>query len=139
MDPASAIGTASACIAFFQFTYGFLKITYELYDSGGSSGYEKLEHVAGDLNAASAHICEQAPPQPSQDDAALLVLANQCRQLSKDLLHQIESRKGDKKRLQFALKGAFKILCSRDVISSIQKDLELCQAQFHLRLTLLKR
>ncbi|KAF4985247.1 hypothetical protein FDECE_16705 [Fusarium decemcellulare] len=138
MDPASAIGTTSACIAFFQFTYGFLKISYELYDSGSPSGYEEVELVARDLNDASARICEQSPSRPSQDHVALLAVANRCRQLSRNLLHQIESRKGDTKRLQFALKGAFKLLCNRDVISSIQKDLERCQAQFHLRLTLLE-
>lgn len=139
MDPVSAVSTASATITFFQFTYGFLRTAYEIYDSGNVGGYEKLEDVAKDTNTVSGQVVNQSPSNSSEDEAALFNLAKQCHQLSTDLVRQIGNRKMGEKRIQFAIKGAFKLVCTKDVIIRLQGDLERCQAQFHLRLTMIRR
>jgi hypothetical protein len=140
MDPASAIGTASAATTFLQFSYQFVRTIYDVYDGTKPSALETLGDVAKQMKTQSSQIISQRmTSHMSQDDIAIVTLAGQCQKLSGNLVKRVEQTEASSGKLQAAVRAAIKSLINKGEIVRLQAALENSRAQLHLHFQLSSR
>ena len=121
MDPASAIGVASGAITFLEFTYKFMTAVHTIYDERRPTEYASLEESCQQMkDLPRAFVSQSSSGGQSQDEAAIISLANQCYVLAADIIRKIEKTKARKRQLPEILKAALKSVRSRDDISRLQ-------------------
>jgi len=143
MDPASAIGTASAVLSFVNFTYDFFSTVSKIYDSGEVLNIETLESVSREMKRLSSGIISSDSKSPqTPDENAIAMLAEQCQRLSQEIIDQLDkvklkldSNKVNKPQKFIAsVKAAMRMYCREDEVMRLQRNLENCRAQLHLQL-----
>lgn len=148
MDPASAIGTTSAVVAFAEVTYKSCSTVNKIYTSGRDLDADALENVTRELKELSVALLEKCPaPQRSPDESAVAPLARQCDNFSKDVFFHLENtmphfeRDTAKRREKLigSVKSAVKTLCTADRIQRLQASLNNCREQLHLNLMLVQK
>lgn len=137
MDPVSAIGLASAIITFVEFSWTLVKGTGDIYKSptGYSRENASIGTVIADLEEVTRSINTDIRGRDKHENA-LVVLAEQCESLSKELLQALGKLKktGDSKRE--ALKLALKSMRKEKEIASIEKRLGEYRVEIVIRLNL---
>ena len=148
MDPASAIGTASAVLSFVNFTYDFFSTVSKIYDSGEAMNIETLESVSREMKRLSSGVISSNRTSPqTPDENAIAMLAEQCQRLSKAILDQLDYVKPKlepnkvKRRQKFieSVKTAVRMYCREDEVMRLQRNLETCRSQLHLQLTVTQK
>lgn len=96
MDPASAVGLASAIVQFVDFTSKLISVTHKLHVSTSGATAEHLE--LEDLTHNLLQLSEDATPHNvpntaalSREERALISLGENCREVSDELLRVLQS------------------------------------------------
>ena len=140
MDPASAVGIASASITFAEFTYKFLVTLHTIYDAGSSPEYDELEFASNKMRGLSLDMLRDLPTSnQSQSDVDLANLANQCYMLADSILSRLAKNKARSGKLGDVIKATLRTVCSKDEISRLQRNLDTCRAQIHLHYAVSQR
>ncbi|PNP59714.1 hypothetical protein FNYG_14845 [Fusarium nygamai] len=100
MDPLSAIGLASGIITFIDFSWGLVTGTMEIYKSRTGATFENVHigKVIEDLRDVSEGLEADLRDNPTRHEKALQKLAEQCSDLSEQLLKLLQSLGGRKKK-----------------------------------------
>lgn len=86
MDPASAIGLASAILTFIDIGYKVVAGTLETAQTSRAPHTEHIDVVAQDLNNAVVRFSQAGPPNASDPEKALKEVSAKCQALSMELL-----------------------------------------------------
>jgi hypothetical protein len=135
MDPASAIGVASACISFIQFTIMFVQATKAIHNSAsdapiGLSGLQTREAVIAKIEELATRASFQKVKLDDQE-AAVNHVAHKCKAISKevvDLLKTIEPKVGKNGQYSWyeSLKAATKGMIKKSKLDMLQDTLKAC-------------
>lgn len=120
MDPATAIGTASAILSFIEFSWKLVAGANEIYRSVDRTSEEnskirdeihKLQSVTEDLE--TRHLGNSKPEKVLKD------LRSECNKLSEELMGTLRKLQGNGSFLR-ALKVTLKSMYKKNDISSVQ-------------------
>ncbi|KAK1830626.1 hypothetical protein QBC39DRAFT_331433 [Podospora conica] len=140
MDPASAIGVASGVLSFVEWTYKFLTIVYDLYESGQVDGYSELATASRMVRESSDKILTDATSTPAGPSdrglTSMITVAQQSRSLAVDLENHLAKTKPKSQKMGDILKAAVRTVCSKSDIERLQRALDSCRSQLHLQLTM---
>jgi hypothetical protein len=141
MDPASAIGVASAAITFLEFAYKFTSIAFSLVTDSGATEYGSLEDTCCKMRDMSRSILSSQNPAivPSPAEMAVISLSNQCRLLADRILRKLEKVKPANRKVTSVIKAAVKLVSSKEEFEILQKNLNTCRGQLHLHLSTLHK
>jgi hypothetical protein len=139
MDPVTATGVANSAITFIEFTYNFLCAVYSIYDDGRPVEHDMLENESLKMRDFSSQLILQQGLSQREGDMAIVSLARQCHFLSDNMVTRLGKTKTKKRHLGNAIKTTIKVICSKDEITRLQKNLEGCRAQLHLQVIVLAR
>jgi hypothetical protein len=137
MDPASAIGIASAALTFLEFTYKFGNALFSIATDTGPADFDgveetcrKMREMASDIVTSQSSSAVLSPAQ-----LAVISLSNQCRLLADRILRKLEKTKPATRKFVPAIKAAVKYVCSKNELMVLQQNLDTCRAQLHLHLS----
>ncbi|EPE04055.1 hypothetical protein F503_04903 [Ophiostoma piceae UAMH 11346] len=137
LDPVTAIGLASAIVAFVDFGYKVVKGAAEMYNGVDGALGENMtrEAVVKQMMSLSARLQSPDSSHMVGQDRALCVLSSECHKISSDLLRLLESLRPAKPNskshsLRASLKAKIKDSERRD----LEKRLDSCRAQLALHL-----
>lgn len=120
MDPATAIGTASAILSFIEFSWGLVAGAKEIYDSAdGTSRYnanirEMTSNLQGLTESLEAGVLGNSKPEHD-----LRRLISDCNALSNELMAMLQKLQGTGSFLD-AIKVNFRSMRKKDEISSVR-------------------
>lgn len=134
MDPASAIGTASAVVTFVQVTYEFISVAYGIAKSASEDDgdYSSIEATATEVKFMSESMLAVSfnDALPETTSKSIKVLAAKCQKLSTKIIDCISRTKpASKSNLFQILKTAVRTICSRDELATLQAQLDSCSSQ----------
>ncbi|CAJ2514145.1 Uu.00g022640.m01.CDS01 [Anthostomella pinea] len=100
MDPLSAIGLASGIITFIDFSWSLVTGTFEVYNSQAGTTFENVHigRVIDDLREVSEGLEVNFRGDTSRHDKAPQKLAQNCAELSENLLVLLNNVAGGKKK-----------------------------------------
>ncbi|KAK0748990.1 hypothetical protein B0T18DRAFT_96185 [Schizothecium vesticola] len=139
MEPASAIGIASAAICFVEFTYKFTSTLFSLVTEGTATDHDSLEDTCRKMRDMSRDILLSPNPAAplSPEQRALASLSIQCRMLADRILRKLEKVKPANRKVMTVVKAAVRLVCSKEEFATLQKNLDMCRGQLHLHLSML--
>jgi hypothetical protein len=132
MDPASAIGVASAVITFAQFTFQFIVATKTIRDNASNQllGFQTREAMINKIQDLASRASFQKEVLDKQE-RAINEVATECKMISNeiiDLLRRMEPKMGKNGQYSWyeSLKGAAKELFMKGKLDKLQEDLRAC-------------
>ena len=142
IDPVTAIGLVSGILSFVGAAEKILKLSWTLYNSveGCSEEAQIRLELADSMNSISNRIVSAHQPPLSEEDRALLTLAQECDKLTNDIknLLQTVKPKRRKSKAQSSL-AALKTLVHEPKIRDLEKQLQRCRDQLHFHIAVLSR
>jgi hypothetical protein len=139
MDPASAIGIASAALTFLEFTYKFGNALFSIATDAGPADFEGVEETCRKMREMASKIVtsQNASGVLSPPQLAVVSLSNQCRLIADRILRKLEQTKPATRKFVPQIKAAVKYVYSRDELMVLQRNLDTCRAQLQLHLSFL--
>lgn len=139
MDPISAISVATSILTFIEFSWAIVTGTYEVYKSANGTTFENAHVVTviDDLEKVTEDLSPEVEGK-TKHSKALCQLAEQCAELSKDLLrilHKLQAT--DEASKWQSLKVKLASLRKEKEISSIERRLDKYRSQILLRLNVM--
>ena len=137
LDPISAIGLASAIVAFVDFGYKVVKGTAEIYSGVDGALAENMarETVVKQMMSLSTRLRSPDSSGMVGQDRALCVLASECHKISGDLLRLLESLRPAKPNSKsHSLRASLKAKVKDSERRDLEKRLDSCRAQLALHL-----
>jgi hypothetical protein len=146
MDPASAIGIASAVITFIGFSREFISTAYSIYNSSAQKTLadQTLEEVTLQLQRLSRGFLSLKPTMDqSETEIAMSSLAARCSILSAKILALLKKTQatgaGKGKPLLKSLKIASKSIWTEKEILQLRDNLDQCMTLLLQHWTILQR
>lgn len=142
MDPVSAIGLASAIIAFIDFSWNLVAGTWEIYHSPGGAAAEnaRLEDVTDDLDSLLKAL-EADVLVKTRAERNIQRLAENCKEDAKTLKALLEEMKAPGKRRLFweSLKAKWKSILNKEEVVQLKSQLQDSRADIQLNLIAMLR
>lgn len=138
MDPASAIGLASAIMSFIDYAHKVATGANELYSSvtGATESNTNIEFVIKDLDEAASDLSDL--DSKTKHARALNSLAAKCKKIAEDLLRLLETLTVSGKRSSWkALRVAIRNLRKEGEVARIVTKLGDYRSQILLQLSLM--
>jgi len=138
MDPVTAIGIVSAALSLVTFSTSLVKGAIQIHDAiqSDEAGSRSRESVITEMQRFASSLSPQAAPGAGPNDNNLLLLANQCRELSEKLLALLTKLKpknpGSKSQ---TLQAAIRSKLHENSINELEESLDACRSQLQLELT----
>lgn len=144
MDPISAIGVASAIVAFVDFSWDLVTGTWEIYNSldGVNAENARLEDVTDKLASLTLAINVKSDiPVLTAAEKNIQGLAKDCITCAKKLQHLLDGMKapGGKGLLRKALIAKLKSIWNKNELSGLERQLRNIRAQIQLNITVILR
>jgi hypothetical protein len=137
MDPITAISLVSSILSFAGAAEKILKLSWVLYNSveGSSEDTEMRLKLADSMAVMCKRIVPASQPAATEEDKALVTLAQQCNELTNDIKKEIQTLK-PKRRKSKTQSGlvALKTLMAEPKIKDLERRLRRCRDQlnFHI-------
>lgn len=142
MDPASAIGVASAVLSFIEFAWNITKGTIEVYKSvdGATKANARLEKLLADIGAANQEM-KVIDDIKTPAEKRIRDLAQQCESDRKVLVKLLRVLKRDPKQRSYwsSLKLTMKGMSAKREMDEFKANLKERQEQLIINLSLLLR
>lgn len=142
IDPVTAISLVSGVLSFVGAAEKVLKLSWILYNSveGCSEETQVRLELADSMNSISNRIVPAQQPPLSEEDRALLTLAQECDRLTNDIKNVLQTLKPKrrKSKAQSSL-AALKTLVLEPKIRDLEKQLQRCRDQLHFHIAALSR
>lgn len=142
MDPLSAIGLASAIVAFVDFSWNLVTGTWEIYHSLDVAAAEnaRLEDVMDDLESLTQAL-EAKFPVKTKAEKNIQRLAQDCKQDAKTLKDLLDEMKATGRRRLFrkSLNAKWKSILNKDEVARLKSQLQETRAEIQLNLTAILR
>ncbi|KAG6358736.1 hypothetical protein INS49_012255 [Diaporthe citri] len=142
MDPLSAIGVASAIVAFVDFSWNLITGTWEIYHSldGVATENARLEDVTDDLELLTQAL-EADFPVKIKAEKNIQRLAKDCREDAKTLKDLLDEMKAPGRRRLFwkSLNAKWKNILKKDEVARLKSQLQESRAEIQLNLTAILR
>ncbi|KAK2611555.1 hypothetical protein N8I77_004888 [Diaporthe amygdali] len=124
MDPVTAIGLASAILAFVDFSWSLVRGAGDVYrsPSGASQENTSIGTIIADLEDVADNINTDIQGRGKHENA-LTALAKGCEDLSKELLQVLEKLKKRSDSKREALKATLRSMRKEKEVASIEKRL----------------
>lgn len=138
MDPVTAIGVVSAALSLVTFSTSLVKGAIQIHDAiqSDEAGSRSRESVITEMQRFASSLSPQAAPGAGLDDNGLLLLANQCRELSEKLLALLTKLKPKNPASKSqTLRAAIRSKLHENSINELEESLDACRSQLHLELT----
>lgn len=140
MDPATVIGLVSGILSFVDAAGKILKLSWGLYNSleGTSEETEMRLKLTDNMAVIWKRIISTNQSAQTEEDRALVTLAQECNELTNDIGKELQSLKPKrrKSKTQSGL-AALKTLMVEPKIKDLEKRLQHCRDQLHLHITAL--
>ncbi len=134
MDPASAIGVASAALTFVDFGVKIVKGAVHLHRAGDVDG-DVSEDIAIKFDALAKRLQPPKGVEPSPEQEDLLDLATSCQSLSQDFADTFRSlQPADFTSKRQCMWSAVKHRLKEKEVLGMEKRLETCRRQFETHL-----
>lgn len=142
MDPLSAIGLASAIVAFVDFSWNLVTGTWEIYHSldGVATENACLEDVTDDLESLTQAL-EANFPVKTKAEKNIKRLAQDCKEDAKTLKDLLDEMKAPGKRRLFwkSLNAKWRSILNKDEVARLKSQLQESRAEIQLNLTAILR
>ena len=140
MDPASALGVASAVITFIDFGFKLTRGTFEIYKSttGSTENNAHINAITQDLRDVTLDLYQNFAGS-TEHEKAIKNIAAECRALSDKILKILQRLTISEKSWRKSLKAKFQGLIKEEDINSLQSELDRYRSQLFLHLELLLR
>lgn len=142
MDPLSAIGLASAIVAFVDFSWNLVTGTWEIYHSldGVAAENARLEDVTDDLESLTQAL-EAKFPVKTKAEKNIQRLAEDCKEDAKTLKDLLDEMKAPGRRRFFwkSLNAKWKSILNKDEVARLKSQLQETRAEIQLNLTAILR
>lgn len=142
MDPLSAIGLASAIVAFIDFSWNLVTGTWEIYHSldGVAAENARLEDVTDDLESLTQALKTDFAVK-TKAEKNIQRLAQDCKEDAKTLKALLDQMKVPGRRREFwkSLSAKWKSILKKDEIAQLKSQLQESRAEIHLNLTAILR
>lgn len=142
MDPATAIGLVSGILSFVGTAGKVLTLAWTLYNSveGSLEETETRLKLANSMVVISKHITPTSQSAVTEEDKALVTLAEECNKLTNGINKELQALK-PKRRKSKAQSGfaALKTLVIEPKMKDLEKQLERCRDQLHFHIAALSR
>ena len=142
MDPITAIGVASAILAFIDAASKIVTGTYEILHStsGATAANEHIEAIVDDLCEITAELDISGSKKYKFSDRALCTLASNCQCVSEELQALLETLRVSGNHTTWkSLTAKIKSMRKEKEIAEMEKKLGDYRAQILLRLTVMLR
>jgi hypothetical protein len=146
MDPASAIGVASAVLTFIDFARELLSTVHSVYTSstGKTLAHKTLEDVTLEMQRLSGALASHKPTMDqSKDELAMTSLADRCSKLSSEILAHLEQTKAKKGNHGYSfiecVKAASKNIWTKKEVLRLQENLDQCMTLLLQQWTVLEK
>ncbi|KAK3945204.1 hypothetical protein QBC46DRAFT_337054 [Diplogelasinospora grovesii] len=140
MDPVTAISLVSGILSFVGTAEKILKLSWTLYNSveGSSEETEIRLMLADSMAIISKRITPTNQSALTEEDRALVTLAQECNKLTNDIKKELQTLK-PKRRKSKAQSGlaALKTLMVDPKIKDLEKQLQYCRDQLHFHIAAL--
>lgn len=138
MDPLSAIGVASAIVAFLDFSWNLVTGTWEIYHSldGVAAENARLEDVTDDLESLTQAL-DTGFPIKTKTEKNIQQLASYCKEDAKTLKDLLEEMKAPGRRRLFwkSLNAKWKSILNKDEVARLKSQLQESRAEIQVNLT----
>lgn len=142
MDPLSAIGLASAIVAFVDFSWNLITGTWEIYHSldGVATENARLEDVTDDLESLTQALKADFPVK-TKAEKNIKRLAQDCNEDAKTLKDLLNGMKAPGRRRLFwkSLNAKWKTILNKDEVTRLKSQLQESRAEIQLNLTAILR
>lgn len=142
MIPLSAIGLASAIVAFLDFSWNLVTVTWEIYQSldGVAAENARLEDVTDDLESLTQAL-EADFLVKTKAERNIQRLAKYCKEDAKSLKDLLDEMKAPGKRRLFwkSLNAKWKTILNKDEVSRLKSQLQESRAEIQLNLAAILR
>lgn len=142
MDPVSAIGVASAIVAFVDFSWNLVTGTWEIYHSldGVTAENARLEDVTDDLGSLVQALKADVPVK-TKAEKNIRRLAQDCEEDAKTLKALLDEMKVPGRRRLFwkSLNAKWKSILNRDEVARLKSQLQETRAEIQLNLVAMLR
>lgn len=142
MDPLSAVGLASAVVAFIDFSWDLVTGTWEIYHSldGVATENARLEDVMDDLESLTQAL-EADFPVKTKAEKNIQHLAQDCKEDAKTLKGLLDEMKAPGRRRLFwkSLNAKWKSILNKDDVARLKSQLQDSRAEIQLNLSVILR
>jgi len=146
MDPVTALGVASSVVQLVDFTQGLIRSTYEIYKStsGSSAANVDLQTVTTSLKSLNDDLRLSVDrgaralgkgTEPSNNDAELLTLCQNCNGVADNLISTLEKLKAQKShKIRDNFGRALLTVWTKKEVESLERQLEQYRHQISLHI-----
>lgn len=140
MDPASALGVASAAITFIDFGFKLTRGTFEVYKSatGSTESNTNIKAITQDLRNFTADLNNDFVGS-TEHEKAIRDIAAKCCTLSDKLLKILQRLTVSEKSWRKSLKAKFHGMIKQDEIDDLQAELDRYRSHLLMHLDLVLR
>lgn len=137
MDPVSAIGIASAIVAFLDFSWNLVTGTWEIYQSrdGVTAKNARLEDVTDDLESLAEALKADVPVK-TMAERNIRRLARDCEEDAKTLKALLDEMKvpGTRRLFWKSLSAKWKSILNRDEVARLKSQLQEFRGEIQLHI-----